>query len=66
MMQAVAGYEAGRCAEAQIQSAGNADARGKLIADAKASFSYVIQRHPKHDKVQQAKEQLSKLAKLSS
>ena len=64
--QAVAGYEAGRCAEVQIKSADNADAKAKLIADAKASFSYVIQRHPQHDKVQQAKEQLSKLEKLSS
>ncbi len=64
--QAVAGYEAGRCAEVQIKTASDAAARAKLIADAKSSFSYVIERHPKHDKVQQAKEQLSQLAKLSS
>ncbi|MBC8353348.1 MAG: tetratricopeptide repeat protein [Planctomycetes bacterium] len=63
--QALAGYEAGRCAEVQIKDASDADARSKLIADAKSSFSYVIQRHPKHDKVQQAKEQLNNLAKLS-
>jgi len=62
--QAVAGYEAGRCAEVQIKSASDASAKAKLIADAKSSFSYVVQRHPKHDKVQQAKEQLSKLDKL--
>jgi TolA-binding protein len=62
--QAVAGYEAGRCAEVQIKSASDAAAKAKLIADAKSSFSYVVQRHPQHDKVQQAKEQLSKLEKL--
>jgi outer membrane protein assembly factor BamD (BamD/ComL family) len=62
--QAVAGYEAGRCAEVQIKNASDASAKAKLIADAKSSFSYVVQRHPKHDKVQQAKEQLSKLDKL--
>jgi TolA-binding protein len=62
--QAVAGYEAGRCAEVQIKSASDANAKAKLIADAKSSFSYVVQRHPQHDKVQQAKEQLSKLEKL--
>jgi TolA-binding protein len=61
--QAVAGYEAGRCAEVQINNAA-AEARPKLIADAKSSFSYVIQRHAKHDKAQQAKEQLNKLTKL--
>ncbi|MEX0819413.1 MAG: tetratricopeptide repeat protein [Pirellulaceae bacterium] len=64
--QAVAGYEAGRCAEVQIKDASGAEARAKLIADAKSSFSYVIQRHPQHDKAAQAKEQLSKLTKLSS
>lgn len=64
--QAVAGYEAGRCAEVQIKTASDAGAKAKLIADAKSSFSYVIERHPKHDKVPQAKQQLSQLAKLSS
>ena len=62
--QAVAGYEAGRCAEVQIKDTSDADARAKLIADAKSSFTYVIQRHPKHDKVQQAREQLNNLTKL--
>ena len=63
--QALAGYEAGRCAEVQIQNASDADTRAKLIADAKSSFNYVIQRHPKHDKVEQAKKELDKLTKLT-
>ncbi|MCA9119871.1 MAG: tetratricopeptide repeat protein [Planctomycetaceae bacterium] len=62
--QAVAGYEAGRCAEVQISNASDPGNKSKLIADAKSSFSYVIQRHPTNDKVQQAKTQLSRLEKL--
>lgn len=62
--QAVAGYEAGRCAEVQVGNAKDAASRAKLVADAKSSYSYVIQRHPKHDKVPQAKQQLAKLSRL--
>jgi TolA-binding protein len=62
--QALAGYEAGRCAEVQIKNESDAARRAKLIADSKSSFMYVVQRHPQHEKVAPAKERLAALAKL--
>jgi len=62
--QALAGYEAGRCAEVGIKDEKDAARRAKLIADAKASFKYVVERHPQHEKVKQAKQRLEALAKL--
>jgi TolA-binding protein len=62
--QAMAGYEAGRCAEVQIEGASDPASRTKLIADAKTCFQYVVQRHPDHELVLEAKQRLAALEKL--
>lgn len=62
--QALSGYEAGRCAEVQVSSQQDPERKGKLLADAKASFTYVIERHAEHEKAKLAKERLAELAKL--
>ncbi len=61
--QAKAGYETARCSEVQIQGAQPAD-RGKLIADAKKYYQYVIEKHPQDELVPTAKERLEVLSKL--
>jgi len=61
--QAKAGYEAARCSEVQIQGAKPED-RGKLVADAKRFYQYVLQKHPQDDLVPTAKERLEVLSKL--
>jgi TolA-binding protein len=61
--QAKSGYEAGRCAEAQISGA-DAEAKAKLIADARRFYSFVVEKHPQHELAAEAKKRLEVLAKL--
>jgi TolA-binding protein len=51
--QAMAGYEAGRCAEVQKQT-----------ANAKKYYAYVVQRFGQHELAAKAKERLDALNKL--
>ncbi len=62
--QAKAGFEAGRCAEAQIADAESAAARSKHIDDAKKFYQYVVQTHGKHELAQSAQQRLEELARL--
>ncbi len=59
--QAMAGYEAGRCAEVQIQAAPSATARAKSVADAVGFYRYVVDRHPRHELARQAQRRLASL-----
>ncbi len=61
--QAKAGYEAGRCAEVQIETANGAK-RTDLINDAKASYGYVAEKHPNDALAAEAGKRLPELAKL--
>ncbi len=62
--QAKAGYEAGRCAEVQIQSATTAQAKAEAIAEAKKFYTYVMQKHPQDALAAEAQKRLTALAKL--
>ncbi len=62
--QAKAGYEAGRCSQLQIGSAANDQAKKKLIDDAKKYFTFVAEKHSKHELAAAAKKELDVLAKL--
>ncbi len=61
--QAKSGYEAGRCAQVQIMTAEGA-AKKKLIDDAKKFYTFVVEKHPKHELASAAKKELDSLAKL--
>ena len=61
--QAKSGYEAGRCADVQIQGAAP-PARPGLIADAKKYYQYVVDKHPQDELAAQAKTRLTELSKL--
>jgi TolA-binding protein len=61
--QAKAGFEAGRCAEVQIQDAKPGE-RPNLIADAKKFYQYVLDKHPQDELVPQAQQRLAVLSKL--
>jgi tetratricopeptide (TPR) repeat protein len=63
--QAMAGFEAGRCAEVQIDLARDSQARGQYLADARKFYSFVVDGHPKHEFAPQARRRLDALAKLS-
>ena len=58
--QAVAGFEAGRCAETQIKAAPAAE-RAKLTADAKSYYTFVVQKHPDSEYAPKAKQRLARL-----
>ena len=62
--QGSAGFEAGRCAEVQIQNAQDSQQKLKLIQDAKTYYSFVAEKHPNHKLAVQAKDRLAALAKL--
>jgi len=62
--QAKAGYEAGRCAQVQIMTAPNDQAKKKLIEDAKKFYNFVVEKHAKHELAKQAQKELDSLAKL--
>jgi TolA-binding protein len=61
--QAKAGYEAGRCADVQIQGA-NGEKRTEAIIEAKNAYGYVVEKHPTDDLVAEAKKRLAELDKL--
>ena len=62
--QGSAGYEAGRCAEVQVQNASGPQQKAKLIQDAKTYYAFVAEKHATHKLANQAKERLAALAKL--
>lgn len=62
--QAMAGYEAGRCAEVQIAQAQDKLDRSKRVSEAKGFYTYVVQRHPTHDLAVEAQQRLAALQKL--
>jgi hypothetical protein len=62
--QAYAGYEAGRCAFVRIKGAGNAQAKARLIADAKNYYGYVVKNHPESSPAAAAKKDLDVLLQL--
>ena len=62
--QAMAGFEAGRCAEVQIASAKTQAERDRLLADAKKYYGFVVRGHAQHEVAAQAKRQLDALARL--
>lgn len=63
--QAVAGFEAGRCTEAQIATA-NAETRPALIADARKFYTFVVEKHATSEYAAKAKKRLADLAKLAN
>jgi outer membrane protein assembly factor BamD (BamD/ComL family) len=62
--QGSAGYEAGRCAEVQIQGARDPQQKAKLIQDARTYYTFVVEKHANHKLANQAKERLAALANL--
>jgi cellulose synthase operon protein C len=64
--QAKSGYEAGRCAEVQTNTASDAGTKQKHLADAKRFYTFVAEKHPNHDLAGEAKKRLSVLSKLTT
>lgn len=62
--QGSAGFEAGRCAEVQIQGASDPRGKARFIQDAKTYYTFVAEKHPQHSLAVKAKERLAALAKL--
>jgi hypothetical protein len=62
--QAKAGFEAGRCAEAQIAGATTAADRARHIADAKKFYQYVVETHAQHDLAKSAQQRLAEVGRL--
>lgn len=62
--QAKSGFEAGRCAEVQINEAKDAAAKAKHITDAKRFYTFVVDKHPQHEHAADAKKRLDVLSKL--
>jgi TolA-binding protein len=59
--QAMAAYEAARCAEVQIQNAENAPSRASLTSDAERFYRFLVDRHPNHELTKQARRRLKEL-----
>ncbi len=62
--QAKSGFEAGRCAELLIQSAGDAAKKKKSAEIAKEFFRYVIEKHPQHELATKSQERLDVLNRM--
>jgi TolA-binding protein len=62
--QAKSGYEAGRCAEALASLAKEAIAKNKAISDAKKFYTFVAEKHSKHELSTEAKKRLEALSKV--
>lgn len=62
--QAMSAYEAGRCAEVQLNGEQDAKRKADLIKDAITSFKYVVERHPQHERAKLAQERVAALSKL--
>ena len=59
--QAKSGFEAGRCSELLMQSATAADKRGAARKYARDFFTYVVDKHPKHELAAKSRERLEAL-----
>lgn len=62
--QAKAAFEAGRCAEVQIQTADSTDKRTAALANAKKFYGYVVQEHADSEEAAEAKKRLSAIGTL--
>jgi TolA-binding protein len=62
--QAKSGFEAGRCAEVQINEAKDPEAKAKYLADAKRFYTFVVEKHPQHELAAESKKRLEVLSKL--
>jgi TolA-binding protein len=62
--QSKSAYEAGRCAEVQIEGAGDRATRNKLVADATKFYTYVVEKHPGTKEAEEAGKRLAQLANL--
>jgi TolA-binding protein len=63
--QAKSGYEAGRCAEVQINMASDAATKQKHLSDAKRFYAFVVEKHPAHELAAEAKKRLAALGRLT-
>ena len=61
--QASAGYEAGRCADVQINDA-QGSARQDLVKETREYYRYVVENHPQDDLAPLAKKRLEELARM--
>ena len=59
--QAKSGFEAGRCSELLMQSAGTADARQRSKKFAEQSYQYVVDKHADHDLADKSAKRLEAL-----
>lgn len=59
--QAKSGFEAGRCSELLMQTAGTQDAKDKSRQFARQFYQYVVQKHAGHDLAQKSAERLEAL-----
>ncbi len=59
--QAKSGFEAGRCSELLVQKTRTPQSREKALKLAMDFFSYVIEKHPKHELVAKSRERLEAL-----
>ena len=64
--QAVAGYEAGRCAEVQIKAAKTPEERMKAIAAVQTFFRFVVDKHAQHELAGKSRQRLAALARLAN
>jgi tetratricopeptide (TPR) repeat protein len=62
--QAKSGFEAGRCAEVQINETKDPAVKAKLVADAKRFYGFVVEKHAGHELAADAKKRLDVLNKL--
>jgi tetratricopeptide (TPR) repeat protein len=63
--QAKSGYEAGRCAEVQLNMATTAADKRKFVTDARRFYSFVADKHADHELAAEARKRLAVLSKLS-
>jgi TolA-binding protein len=62
--QARAAYEAGRCAEVQIEAAGTKPTLQKRLAEARRFYRYVVEKHPQSELAPEAQKRLDTLSKM--
>jgi tetratricopeptide (TPR) repeat protein len=62
--QAKAAFEAGRCAEVQVNSSEDAQAKAAAIAEAEKFYTFITTKHPESEFAAEAKKRLAALAKL--
>lgn len=63
--QAKSGYEAGRCAEVQLNTAIKLADRQQHLSDARRFYNFVIEQHGNHELAAEAKKRLAVLSKLT-